>query len=173
MVWGETLNFSTNEFSKGPRILNMVMTFVLTPWSHYNTITEPHARFLLSLTEDLSIDFPSHMIESMIDIYRDTATRYKLIFPLAITHILSLLFSMPWVPLARNLFGGVTHSWLQSGLIWSLLRRMLLLPLNPLPHLLLPLLLLEPKSLLPPSWINFSSYVLILVVIIFLMRCVR
>ena len=69
MVWGETLNFSTNEFSKGPRILNMVMTFVLTPWSHYNTITEPHARFLLSLTEDLSIDFPSHMIESMIDIY--------------------------------------------------------------------------------------------------------
>ena len=173
MVWGETLNFSTNEFSKGPRILNMVMTFVLTPRSHYNTITEPYAHFLLSLTEDLSIDFPSHMIESMIDIYRDTATRYKLIFPLAITRILSLLFSMPWVPLARNLFGGVTHSWLQSGLIWSLLRRMLLLPLDPLPHLLLPLLFLEPKSLLPPSWISFSSYVLILVVITFLMRCVR
>ena len=173
MVWGETLNFSTNEFSKGPRILNMVMTFALTPWSHYNTITEPHARFLLSLTEDLSIDFPSHIIESMIDIYRDIATRYKLIFPLAITRILSLLFSMPWVPLARNLFEGVMHSWLQSGLIWSLLRRMLLLPLDLLPYLLFPLLLLEPKSLLPPSWISFSSYVLILVVIIFLMRCVR
>ena len=67
----------------------MVMTFVLTPWSHYNTITEPCARFLLSLMEDLSIDFPSHMIESMIDCYRDTATCDKLIFPLAITHILS------------------------------------------------------------------------------------
>ena len=38
----------------------MVMTFVHTPWSHYNTITEPHAQFLLSLMEDLSIDFPSH-----------------------------------------------------------------------------------------------------------------
>ena len=31
MVYGETLNFSITEFAKGPRILNMVMTFVLTP----------------------------------------------------------------------------------------------------------------------------------------------
>ena len=35
MVWGETLNFSTTEFAKGPRILNMVITFILTPRSHY------------------------------------------------------------------------------------------------------------------------------------------
>ena len=69
VVWGETLNFSTTEFVKSPRIPNMVMTFVLTPRSHYNTITKPHASFLLFLMEDLSIDFPSHMIESMIDIY--------------------------------------------------------------------------------------------------------
>ena len=48
----------------------MVMTFILTPWSHYNTITEPHAHFLFSLMEGLSIDFPSHMIESIIDCYR-------------------------------------------------------------------------------------------------------
>jgi len=68
MVWEETLNFSTTEFAKGPRILNMVMTFVLTPRSHYNTITEPQTHFLLSLLEDLFIDFPSHMIKSMIDI---------------------------------------------------------------------------------------------------------
>ena len=87
MVWGDTLNFSTTEFAKGSRILNMVMIFVLTPQSHYNTITKPHAHFHFSLLEDLSIDFPSHMIVSMIDIYRDTATRDKLIFPSAITHI--------------------------------------------------------------------------------------
>ena len=68
-MWGDTLNFSTTKFAKGLRILNMVMTFVLTPWSHYNTIIKPCARFLLSLLEDISIDFPSHMIESMIDIY--------------------------------------------------------------------------------------------------------
>ena len=39
--------------------------------------------------EDLSIDFPSHMIESMIDCYRDITTHDKLIFPSAITRILS------------------------------------------------------------------------------------
>ena len=74
MLWGGTLNFYTTEFVKGPRILNMVMTFVLTPWSHYNTITKPRARFLLSLMEDLSIDFPSHMIVSIIDCYQDITT---------------------------------------------------------------------------------------------------
>ena len=69
MVWDDLLNFSTLDFTKGPRILNMVITFVLTPWSHYNTITEPRASFLFSLFEGLSIDFSSHMIVSMIDIY--------------------------------------------------------------------------------------------------------
>ena len=63
----------------------MVMTFVLTPWFHYNTITESRAHFILSLMEGLSIDFPSHMIESFIDCYQDTTTRDKLIFLSAIT----------------------------------------------------------------------------------------
>jgi len=63
----------------------MVMKFVLYPLSHYNSITEPCAQFLLSLLEGLSIDFPSHFILSLIDVYRDTATRDKLIFPSAIT----------------------------------------------------------------------------------------
>ena len=34
MLWGGTLSFSTTEFSKDLRILNLVMTFVLTPQSH-------------------------------------------------------------------------------------------------------------------------------------------
>ena len=66
----------------------MVMTFVLHPLSHYNSITEPHAQFLFSLLEDFSIDFPSHFILFLIDVYRDMVTRDKLIFPLAITQIL-------------------------------------------------------------------------------------
>ena len=66
----------------------MVMTFVLYPLSHYNSITEPRARFLLSLLEDISIDFPSHFILSFIDVYGDTMTCDKLIFPSAITRIL-------------------------------------------------------------------------------------
>ena len=89
MLWHDTLNFITHDFAKGPRILNMVMTFVLTLWSHYNTIIEPHVHFIFSLLEGLSIDFPSHMIVSKIDIYQDTTTRNKVIFPSAITRILT------------------------------------------------------------------------------------
>ena len=70
----------------------MVMTFVLHPLSHYNSITKPHSRFLLSLLEHLIIDFPSYFILSLIDVYRDTATRDKLIFPSAITRILCHFF---------------------------------------------------------------------------------
>lgn len=90
--WGDRQNTSCSAFAKCPRILNMVMTFVLHPLSHYNTITEPRARFLLSLIEDLSIDFPSHFILSLIDVYKGTATRDKLIFPLAITRLLRHFF---------------------------------------------------------------------------------
>ena len=72
----------------------MIMIFTLSPLSHYNSITEPHAHFLLSFLEDLSIDFPSHFITSIINVYQDTASRDKLIFSSAITQILHR-FSIP------------------------------------------------------------------------------
>ena len=75
--------------------MNMVMTFVLHPLSHYNSIIESRARFLLSLLEHPTIDFPSHFILSLIDMYRDMATCDKLIFPSAITQILRH-FSIPF-----------------------------------------------------------------------------
>ena len=84
--WGDHQNTRCLTFAKGSRFLNMVMTFILHPLSHYNTITKSRARFLLSLIEDLSIDFPSHYIFSLIDVFRDTHD--KPIFPLAITRIL-------------------------------------------------------------------------------------
>ena len=43
---------------------------------------------MLSLLERLTIDFPSHFILSVIDVYRDMATCDKLIFPSAIMRIL-------------------------------------------------------------------------------------
>ena len=86
--WGDHQNTLCSTFAKGPRFLNMVMTFILHPLSHYNTITELRARFLLSLLEDISIDFPSHFILSLIDVYRNIATCDKLIFPSTITRIL-------------------------------------------------------------------------------------
>ena len=75
--------------------MNMMMTFVLHPLSHYNSITEPCAQFLLSLLEHLTIDFPSHFIRSILDMYRDTAACVKLIFLSAITRILCH-FSIPF-----------------------------------------------------------------------------
>ena len=64
------------------------MTFVLHPFCHYNSIIEPHARFLLALLKHLTIDFPSYFILSILDVYRDMATRDKLIFPSTIMLIL-------------------------------------------------------------------------------------
>ena len=93
--WGERQFTPCRPFAKGLRFMNMVMTFVLHLLSHYNSITEPRARFLLSLLEHLTIDFPSHFILSIIDVYRDSASRDKLIFPSAIMRILRH-FSVPF-----------------------------------------------------------------------------
>ena len=72
--------------------MNMVMTLVLHPLSHYNSITKPHAQFLLSLIEHLTIDFPSHFILYIIDVHLDSASCDKLIFPSAIIRILRHFF---------------------------------------------------------------------------------
>ena len=93
--WGDRRFTSCTAFAKGPRFLNMVMTFVLHPLSQYNSITEPYAWFLLSLLKHLFIDFPSHFILFIIDVHRDSTTRDKLIFPSAITRILRH-FSIPF-----------------------------------------------------------------------------
>ena len=86
--WGDRQNTPCLAFTKGLRFLNIVMTFVLHPLSHYNTITESHAQFLLSLIKDISIDFSSHFILSLIDVYKDTATHDKLIFSSTITRLI-------------------------------------------------------------------------------------
>ena len=94
-AWGERLFTPCQPFTKGPRFMNMVMTFVLHPLSHYNSIIEPRARFLLSLLERLTIDFLFHFILSIIDVHLDSASRDKLIFPSAIMRILRH-FSVPF-----------------------------------------------------------------------------
>ena len=90
--WGEHQFTYCSSFAKGPRFFNMVMTFVLHPLSHYNSITKPRARFLLSLLEHFAIDFPSHFILSIIDVHRDSVTRDKLIFHMAFMKILHHFF---------------------------------------------------------------------------------
>ena len=66
--WGDCQFTPCLTFAKGHRFMNMVMTFVLHPLSHYNSIVEPHARFFLSLLEHLTIDFPTHFVLSLIDV---------------------------------------------------------------------------------------------------------
>ena len=101
-IWGGKQNTPCSGFAKGLRFLNMVMTFVLTPLSHYNSIIEPSARFLLSLLKVLNIDFPIHCITSILDVYQDTTTRDKLIFLSAIMrifcHFSTLIPKTPYFP---------------------------------------------------------------------------
>ena len=94
LEWGECQFTYCSCFAKGPRFLNMVMTFVLYPLSHYNSITKSRAHFLLSLLEHLTIDFPFHFILSLIDVFQYLTSLDKLIFPSTITRILRH-FSVP------------------------------------------------------------------------------
>ena len=94
-TWGERLFTPCRPFAKDFRFMNTVMTFVLHPLSHYNSITKPHARFLLSLPKHLTIDFPSHFILSIVNVHLDSSSRDKLIFLAAITRILRH-FSVPF-----------------------------------------------------------------------------
>ena len=94
--WGDRQFTPCRPFAKGPRFINMVITFVLHPLSHYSSITEPRAQFLLSLFEHLTIEFHFHFIHSFIDVHLDSVSRDKLIFPSAITRILCH-FSVPFL----------------------------------------------------------------------------
>ena len=47
---------------------------------------------MLSLLEHLTIDFPSHFIVSLIEVFQDLASRDKLIFPFAMMRILRHFF---------------------------------------------------------------------------------
>ena len=91
----------------------MVMTFTFTPLSHYNIITKPRVCFLLSILEDLSIDFPFHFITSILDVYLDTATCDKLIFTSAITHILTHFH----IPITSSAF-FTTISAISADFVW-------------------------------------------------------
>jgi len=77
----------------------MVMTFVFTLLSHYNSITEPRAQ---------SIDFPSHFIISIIDVHRDTMTYDELIFPSGIMRMLCHSFIPILDSLLYTIMGAIS-----------------------------------------------------------------
>ena len=64
--------------------------------------------------EGLTIDFPSHFITSILDVYLDTATLDKLIFPSALMRILQHFFvPIPLSPLF-TIMGAIS-----AGSIWQ------------------------------------------------------
>ena len=93
--WGKRLFTPCWPFTKGSRFMNMVMTFVLHSFSHYNSITEPRARFLLSLLEHLTIDFTSHFILSIIDVRRPVISSSFSFLPLSRGFYVIFLFLFP------------------------------------------------------------------------------
>ena len=93
--WGEHQFIYYSGFAKGLRFLNMVMTFFLHSLFHYNSFTEPRARFLLSFLEHLTIDFPSHFILSILEVYKDSASCDKLIFLSAFPRLTISLSCVP------------------------------------------------------------------------------
>ena len=120
-ICGGKQNTSCSGFAKGPRFLNMVMTFNLTPLYHYNSITEPRACFLLSLFEDLFIDFLSHFITSILDVYQDMATHLQLSrgsFATSPSPFLTPLISPLWVPSALVLFDETRPNFDRNGHGW-------------------------------------------------------
>ena len=122
------------------------------------------------LLEDLTIDFSSYFITSIIDVYRD-----KLIFFLwlscgSFAIFLSLFLILPitpsWVPSAQLIFGRVRPNFDWSGREW---RQPILQPLLFLPTLLFLLWVVVWPS--RPSWRSFSVWMLALTLSV--MSCVR
>ena len=141
--WGDRQFTPCKAFAKGPRFLNMVMTFVLHPLSHYNSITEPHTQFFLSL-QSTSLQIFLHisffLLQMCIGIrllvmslfsFRLSRGFYAIflfLFPLPTTSPLHV--SLTTLPLNR-----ARRSFDRGSPIWQLLPLLLLHP-HPLPPLL-------------------------------------
>ena len=144
-TWGKQ-NTPCSGFAKGSRFLNMLMTFTLTPLSHHNSIIEPHASFLFSLSENLSFDLPSHFITSISNRLRRlviSSSFYLLSrgsFANSPSPFMYLLTTPPSVSLTPVLFDRVRLNFDRNGHVLSLLVLQLLLFLPPL--LLLPRLVM-------------------------------
>ena len=115
---GDHQNTPCSGFAKGLRFLNMVMTFILHPLSHYNSITESRARFLLSLLEDIYSTFlltSFYPLQMFIGIRRPMISSFFLqlsrrSFAIFLSPFLSLLTSWLCVLQMQLPFDGARHS---------------------------------------------------------------
>ena len=80
--WGERQNTPCSGFTKGPRLLNMVMTFVLHPLSYYNSITEPCDKLIFpsAITRILchaTVSYPESPYFSVIGAISSVSVRWS------------------------------------------------------------------------------------------------
>ena len=167
--WSDRQFTPCKTFSKGPRFINMVMTFVLHPLSHYNSIIQLHAQFLFSLLEHLTIDFPFILffqLQMCLGIWLPVISSFSLrlsyrfyatflfIFPLPTT----VLSCVPQTPLPLNV---ARHSLGHNSRIQQLLLPIWLHLVLLHPHLLP--LLLRVMCHSGTSWHSYNAWMLALI----------
>ena len=146
--WGDRQFTPCQPFAKGPRFMNMVMTFILHPLSHYNSITEPRARFLLSLLKHLLqifLHISFFLSQMCIGIRLPLISSFSLRLSCRFYAIFMFLFPFPTiflscVPQTTLPLNVVRCSFNLGSWIQQLLPLVLLCLILLHPHLLLPLL---------------------------------
>ena len=122
-IWGERQNTPCSSFAKCPRFLDMVMTFVLTPLSYYNSMTEPRARFFypsqrispltslfisLSLSQMFIAIWRLVISSSFLQLSHESFTIFPSLF-------LILHTTLSWVPSTQRLFDRARPSFHRSS----------------------------------------------------------
>ena len=141
--WDDHQFTSCKAFTKGPRFLNMVTTFVLHPLSYYNSITGPHGRFFF-LCQSTSLQIFLHIsffpLQMCIGIRLSMISSFSLWLSRRFHDI--FLFLFPFLttsplcgPLTTLSLNGAKRSFNQGNSIQQLLPFLLLHP-HPLPSLL-------------------------------------
>lgn len=91
MEWGSTKTITTKCFTPESRLYNLIMCFNLLPLSHRNTVTKERAKFLYAFMKKVSIDLPSVLYKSLIEMHECEDKMTKLIHPCLITRLFTYL----------------------------------------------------------------------------------
>ena len=91
MAWGSSKTITTKSFTDESHMYNLIMCFNLFSLSHKNMITKAQAKFLYAFMIKISIDLPSIICKSLIEIHEYENKMTHLIYPCLITQLLTHL----------------------------------------------------------------------------------
>ena len=135
-VWGDHQFTPCSTFTKGPRFMNMVMTFILHPLSHYDSITEPLLNFcfpFLSISLQIFLHILFFLLQMCIRIRRPVISssslqlscRFYAIFLFILPHPTTSPLCVPLTTLPLN---RARHNFDQGGQVQQLIPLLLLHP---------------------------------------------